>query len=100
MFDPESIFVITYDLNKKGQNYKGTDAMLENVFKATRVLDSVWVIRTTSNISAQQIHDTLTGLDGPMDENDGLVVADAKSATGTGTYIKMTEIPLISLPKR
>lgn len=63
------VYLITYDLNKPGQNY-------EELYKAVKALggwwhylDSTWLVDTT--LSAQQVSDRLVA---HIDKNDRLLV--------------------------
>ncbi len=64
------LFLITYDLNRPGQNYHQLIAALTQM-GAKRVLLSTWVLRR-SGVSAGQIRDALRGH--LIDQNDRLLV--------------------------
>jgi len=91
-----SWFIISYDLNKKGQDYKSLIPMLKNVLKAYPILESVWIL-PTSDLSSQQIHDMLKGPGLPLDENDGLIVATIDNVVGSTTLTPISEIPIIEI---
>jgi hypothetical protein len=68
------LYLISFDLNRPGQNYSELDAALVRL-GARKVLYSQWVTRSTS--SAVQLRDYLRGC---MDANDRVLVSSLDSA--------------------
>ena len=65
------IYLISYDLNKPGQDYQTLFSAIEQISNGyTRCLKSVWLINT--NLNADQIVQKLLRY---IDENDRLLVA-------------------------
>jgi len=70
------VYMITYDLNKPGQNY---DKLYEAIKKASHnnvwmhYLDSTWFIQT--NLSTKQVFEQL---EPHIDKNDNLLVMEVK----------------------
>lgn len=63
------VYLITYDLNKSGQNYDGLYKSIKKLGLWWHHLDSNWLVETT--YSAEQIAATLRKA---IDENDNLLV--------------------------
>ena len=63
-------YIVTYDLNKPGQNYKCVAEKLEAYPAHWKVQQSVWLLRT--NQSAKQVRDIVGEC---LDPNDKLIVA-------------------------
>lgn len=63
-------YLVTYDLNVPGQDYKDLIEALEGRFQATRILKSAWLVNTsgTANDLAYELYKH-------MDASDGLFVA-------------------------
>lgn len=77
-------YLIGYDLNKKGQDYKDlTDAIKKLSPTWWHCLDSTWIIKSTSAASA--IRDTLIA---HIDNNDELLVV---LLGGEGAWIGFTD---------
>jgi lysine/ornithine N-monooxygenase len=64
------LYMVSYDLLKRGQNYAGIIAKLRTYPAHWHVQESVWVIG--SDQSAAQIRDELSSI---IDDNDKLIVA-------------------------
>ena len=62
-------YLITYDLNRPGQNYDSLYEAIKKLGTWWHCLDSNWIIK--SNMSAVGIRDTLTPC---IDQNDSLLV--------------------------
>ncbi len=73
-----STFIISYDLNKPGQDYSSLYEEIKTLGSWRHNLDSTWVVN--SSLSAEQIRDRLWA---EMDNNDAILVA--KSA-GIGAW--------------
>ena len=72
------VYLITYDLNKSGQNYDGLYEVLKSFGSWAHYLDSTWFIDTYSSIDV--VRDKLLEA---MDSNDILFVTKVtKSYTG------------------
>jgi len=69
------LFLIAYDLDKPGRNYDAVHKRLEE-WGAKRVLESTWMLLT--NLTTEEMRDTLTGTEGLLDSNDRLVVVRVK----------------------
>jgi hypothetical protein len=69
------LFLIAYDLDKPGQNYDAIHEQLEE-WGAKRVLESAWMLNT--NLTTEEMRDTLTETDGLLDSNDRLVIVRVK----------------------
>lgn len=79
------MFLISYDLNKSGQNY---DALYEHIKKAPdwcHLLESVWLIST--NESLTQWREKLMKV---MDKNDRLFIVDITRQSTEGWLIQET----------
>ena len=69
------IYLITYDLNKPGQNYKGLYDAIKNASDGSwmHYLDSTWIIRT--NLSTKQVCDRIKPC---VDNSDNFLVVEIK----------------------
>jgi CRISPR/Cas system-associated endoribonuclease Cas2 len=67
------VYVVTYDLNATGQDYKTLIKYLESEF-AVRILKSVWLLK--SNKTANSIFHELHAL---MDANDNIWISEVNS---------------------
>ena len=65
------IYLISYDLNKSGQNYNSLYETIENIGGWWHCLDSTWIVKT--NQTAVQIRDTLSS---NIDQNDSLLITE------------------------
>lgn len=65
-----SMYMVTYDLMKQGQNYTGLIAKLETYPTRWHPQGSVWMIKTEK--SAEQVRNELAAV---LDSNDKLIVA-------------------------
>ncbi|BAU47359.1 SinR [Sulfurifustis variabilis] len=65
-------FVISYDLNKPGQDYSSLFEAIKNLGNWWHCLDSTWVV--VSNLNASQIRDALKAR---MDASDALLVVQS-----------------------
>jgi hypothetical protein len=63
------VHLITYDLNKKGQNYDGLYVAIQKLGKWWHYLDSNWLVETS--YSTSQISEILKN---ELDNNDNLLV--------------------------
>jgi len=63
------LYVISYDLNKPGQNYSGLFKAIKNLGSWWHHLDSTWLV--DSSLSATKISDIL---DTKIDKNDSLLI--------------------------
>ena len=72
-----AVYMITYDLNKPGQNY---DKLYEAIKKCSsnntwmHYLDSTWFIKT--NLSTKQVFENLEPY---IDKNDNILVMEVKN---------------------
>lgn len=73
-------YLISYDLDKPGQNYLGLDGELENL-GGIRILYSEWIVRSTS--TAAQLRDHLMAF---IDGNDKLLVV---ALTGEAAWTEL-----------
>lgn len=63
--------LVTYDLDKPGQNYDAVHARIKSLGRWYHPQLSVFYLHTT--LSAKQVHDAIGAV---MDPNDKLIVAD------------------------
>ena len=63
-------FVIGYDLNRPGQDYKSVFDAIKDIGSWWHCLDSTWIVK--SNLTAVQVRDKLAV---HIDANDKLLVA-------------------------
>lgn len=68
-----ALYLISYDLRQKGQDYSDLKALLEQ-WKAKRILQSVWMLKNP-DMKAVEMKEALIGKKGPLDSNDGVIVA-------------------------
>ncbi|MHB8124692.1 MAG: hypothetical protein ACYDEJ_03450 [Desulfitobacteriaceae bacterium] len=67
-------YMITYDLNKQGKDYKGVyDAIKESAINWCHYWDSAWLIK--SNLTVQQIADNIKP---HLDGDDRLIAIEVK----------------------
>lgn len=64
-------FIVTYDLNKPGQDYKDLYSAFEQ-YDSRRVCKSSWIIKTNDSIDAQSIFNELIK---NIDEGDVVFIA-------------------------
>ncbi len=62
-------YLITYDLNRTGQNYEGLYELIKNLGDYRHPMQNTWFVK--SNLTAGQIRDALRPA---LDENDKLFV--------------------------
>lgn len=74
-------YIVTYDLNKKGQDYEAIVAQLKTL-GACRIQASVWLLE-----SAQAIDVIYRILLSQVDGNDALTVAAVSDIRMTGEYV-------------
>lgn len=67
------VYMISYDLNKVGQDYKGLYKALQDLGPYMHFLDSTWLVSTS--LSAEQIFNVLNP---HIDTNDNLIVVKAQ----------------------
>ncbi len=63
------IKLITYDLNKQGQDYKDLYAEIKSLGPCINALDSVWLVKT--DLSSTKIRDKLKAV---ADKNDYFII--------------------------
>ncbi len=63
--------LVTYDLDKPGQNYDGVHTKIQSLGRWYHPQQSVYYLHTA--LSAKQAHDAISSV---MDTNDKLIVAD------------------------
>ena len=63
------LYVISYDLNKPGQNYSGLFKAIKNLGSWWHYLDSTWLV--DSSLTATKISDILNT---KIDKNDSLLI--------------------------
>lgn len=72
------VYLITYDLNKSGQDYKSLYEAIKSLGAWAHYMDSTWFVDTYKGIN--EVRDTLVAA---MDSNDSLFVSKlTKSYTG------------------
>lgn len=67
-------YLITYDLNRSGQNYTILVEKLKSFERYQHCMDSIWLVRTTD--SAVQIRNFLKPC---IDQNDELLIVELNS---------------------
>ncbi|WP_419877682.1 CRISPR-associated protein Cas2 [Brevibacillus centrosporus] len=72
-----AVYLISYDLDKPGQNYSKVHEAIKSYGSWAKVLESTWLIETTQ--TAGQVRDNILR---SMDENDKLFVLRAGSEAG------------------
>ena len=70
------VYLISYDLNKTGQDYNSLYEAIKNSSTGVwfHYLDSTWIIK--SYLSIQQVSDNIKS---KMDDNDSLLVIEVKN---------------------
>lgn len=68
------VYVVSYDLNKSGQDYVGLHNELKNSTSWWHYLDSTWLIYTSE--SADQLYDRIGKY---IDKNDYVLVIEVRS---------------------
>jgi len=76
-------YIITYDLNKSGQNYEELIGKIKQYGTWCHLQGSVWVIKTSQ--TSTQIRDTLSSA---ADNNDTIFVA---ALTGEAAWLGLTD---------
>lgn len=76
-------FVITYDLNKPGQNYSSLHDAIKQLGQWWHCQDSTWVV--VSGLTATQIRDALKS---KMDSKDNLLVVQS---AGVGAWFGFSQ---------
>lgn len=76
-------YLITYDLNKPGQNYNDLYEAIKKIGLWWHCLDSTWIVK--SDKTAVQIRDSITP---HIDSNDSLLVAHL---SGEGAWIGFSD---------
>ena len=72
-------YLITYDLNKQGQDYSDLIAAIKSFSKCAHVQGSVWYVKSTLNTA--QVRDFLKQ---HIDGNDSLLVTHVREIALTG----------------
>jgi len=84
-----SVYLISYDLNKTGQDYASLYEAIKSLGDWAHYLESTWFVDT--NYSADQIKDNLMKI---MDSNDNLFVT--KIVYGYAGWLKKDAWPWLS----
>ena len=71
------VYLITYDLNKTGQNYTDLYEVIKTLGPWAHYLDSTWFVDTS--YSSEQIRDKLLEV---IDSNDSLFITKISSYSG------------------
>ncbi|SDL67352.1 hypothetical protein SAMN04487898_12283 [Pedobacter sp. ok626] len=69
-----SVYLVTYDLNKKDKNYDGVITEIERSSAFCKPLKSTWLVSTTE--SAIGLHNRIWK---HMDDNDYLLIIEVKA---------------------
>lgn len=77
-----TVYSVSYDLNKSGQNYSGLIKELESFDGWCHPMKSYWLI--CSNLTANQTHELLKKY---LDQNDWIIVMEA-SKNHSGWVLK------------
>jgi len=64
-----SVYMISYDLNSPGQNYRDLKEKLESLGKWMHYLESTYVLET--NLTASEIYDSLKNT---LDDSDRILI--------------------------
>ena len=62
-------YVVAYDLHTPGNDYLGLKIILKTKYRGERILESVWVIKTTE--TSKEVYDFLENY---IDDNDEIFV--------------------------
>ena len=76
-------YLVTYDLNRPGQNYDDLFEAIKAIGTWWHCLDSTWIVK--SNLSAVQVRDSLSP---QIDRNDSLLVV---ALSGEGAWMGFSE---------
>ncbi len=79
------LFLITYDLNKPGQNYSELYEQLKSIGESQHPLESTWFIKTADEITADHIYGSLRKL---IDDRDTLFVVEITGSDRQGWLAK------------
>lgn len=78
-------FLITYDLKKPGQNYNELYEAIKGCGEWQHPLESTWVVKVGSGISANEIYNHLRP---NIDDGDFLFIVDITSREWQGWMVK------------
>lgn len=73
------MYLITYDLNKAGQNYNALYEQIQTAPKWIHLMESVWLIYTNESVALWQ-----QKLKKVMDDNDNLFIVNITKQTQNG----------------
>lgn len=73
------LYLVTYDLNKPGQDYKVLHEAIKSLGRRWHHLDSTWLVQ--SRLTVQQVTDHLTP---KIDKSDRLLVLDVTGDSYNG----------------
>lgn len=80
MYQTERKYIVAYDLNAPGQNYKKmTEALEAYGTNQKKILETTWLLKTRK--SAQEIYDDLTR---NLDSNDYIIVIEVVPSNKQG----------------
>ncbi len=74
-----SVFSVSYDLNKSGQDYEGLYSELKQTGGYSHIMDSTWLVWTSE--TAEQLSSRLLS---KMDKNDTLFVSKVNKGEYAG----------------
>lgn len=69
-----AVFIISYDLNRPGQNYPDLYDKIKSLGSWAHILDSTWLIDT--NKTAKEVFDSISPC---LDSTDKIIVIEAKN---------------------
>ncbi len=67
------VYLVSYDLGQPNRNYEALTKKIQSYGTRAKVLESLWLIKTTDTASAVMEH-----LKGAIDKDDKLVVIEIK----------------------
>ena len=72
-----NFYLIGYDLNSRGQEYKNLEKTINSLGKAWKILETTWILTTTHTLD--ELSNRLVSADGKdIDENDNLLIIEVK----------------------
>ena len=79
------LFLVTYDLNRPGQNYSELYEQLRSLGESQHPLESTWFIKTADIVTANDVYSKLREL---IDEKDTLFVVEITGSDRQGWLAK------------
>lgn len=79
------LFLVTYDLNKPGQNYSELYEQLKNLGESQHPLESTWFVKIQGEVTADDVYRKLRDF---IDEKDTVFVVDITERDRQGWLAK------------